>query len=113
MPGCRRTPAGCRPADCSFAVSPAAAQVPTRSFHSLFRTFFQAVALDYRTLPSGPYLKYSGGRTLTHELGHYFSLLHVFGSCATASGGSDSVSGEACGGLGRALQGGRRLATVV
>lgn len=87
--------------------------MPTRSFHSLFRTFFQAVALDYRTLPSGPYLKYSGGRTLTHELGHYFSLLHVFGSCATASGGSDSVSGEACGGLGRALQGGRRLATVV
>eukprot|EP00887_Chlorella_sp_A99_P007791 scaffold20.g7791.t1 len=41
----------------------------------------QVVALDFRTLPGGPYLRYSMGRTLTHELGHYFGLLHTFGSC--------------------------------
>ena len=45
------------------------------------------------TLQGGPYTRYSGGRTLTHELGHYFGLLHTFGdgSCATA-GGHDGIA---------------------
>ena len=30
----------------------------------------QVVAIDYRTMPGGPYQRYSPGRTLTHELGH-------------------------------------------
>jgi hypothetical protein len=30
----------------------------------------QVVAVDFRTLPGGPYERYSEGRTLTHELGH-------------------------------------------
>ncbi|PSC70701.1 metalloprotease [Micractinium conductrix] len=53
----------------------------------------QAVAVDFRSMPGGPYTRYSGGRTLTHELGHYFGLLHTFGdgSCATA-GGHDGIA---------------------
>lgn len=55
----------------------------------------QAVIIDYRTLPGGPYVRYSEGRTLTHELGHYFGLLHVFGagSCDSAVG-YDGILGE-------------------
>lgn len=52
----------------------------------------QIVAIDVRTLPGGPYDRYSGGRTLTHELGHYFGLLHTFGPGAcTADGGADGI----------------------
>ncbi|KAL4451815.1 hypothetical protein ABPG75_007477 [Micractinium tetrahymenae] len=52
----------------------------------------QAVAIDYRSMPGGPYTRYSGGRTLTHELGHFLGLLHTFGegSCK-ASGGNDGI----------------------
>lgn len=55
----------------------------------------QAVAIDYRSMPGGPYTRYSGGRTLTHEVGHFLGLLHTFGegSCE-ASGGSDGIFGE-------------------
>jgi hypothetical protein len=53
----------------------------------------QAVAVDFRTLPGGPFAAFSLGRTLTHELGHYFNLYHVFGSCAAEAGGSDGVAG--------------------
>lgn len=41
----------------------------------------QCIAIDYRSMPGGPYNRYSLGRTLTHELGHWFGLLHTFGSC--------------------------------
>lgn len=52
----------------------------------------QIVGIDFRSLPGGPYDRFSGGRTLTHELGHYFGLLHTFGlgACGT-EGGADGI----------------------
>lgn len=54
----------------------------------------QIVALDYRTMPGGPYERYSGGRTATHEVGHYLGLMHTFGdnSC-DMEGGYDGIPG--------------------
>jgi hypothetical protein len=37
------------------------------------------VAVDFRTLPGGPLLAFDQGKTLTHELGHFFGLAHTFG----------------------------------
>ena len=39
----------------------------------------QGVVVDYRSLPGGPLAGYNGGKTLTHETGHYFNLYHIWG----------------------------------
>ena len=61
----------------------------------------RGVTISFGTLghkpATGPYLYYSSpyelGRTLTHELGHYFELRHIWGDdgglCPTQSGGQD------------------------
>src|SRR6218665_329724 len=52
----------------------------------------QGVVIDYRTLPGGSYQSYNGGKTLTHETGHYFNLYHIWGDDNTACTGTDYVS---------------------
>lgn len=51
----------------------------------------QGVAFDYRSLPGGSYAQYNGGKTLTHETGHYFNLYHIWGDDGGACTGSDFV----------------------
>jgi hypothetical protein len=36
------------------------------------------IFIDYRTLPSTTIGQYNDGKTLVHEIGHYFGLLHTF-----------------------------------
>lgn len=52
----------------------------------------QGVVIDYRTLPGGSYSNYNGGKTLTHETGHYFNLYHIWGDDGTACTGTDYVN---------------------
>ena len=51
----------------------------------------QGVAIDYRSLPGGPYANFSGGKTLTHETGHYFDLFHIWGDDDGACTGTDYI----------------------
>ena len=51
----------------------------------------QGVAFDYRSLPGGSYAQYNGGKTLTHETGHYFNLYHIWGDDSGACTGTDFV----------------------
>lgn len=40
----------------------------------------QGVVVEYRSLPGATaYPDYNGGKTLTHEIGHYFNLIHIWG----------------------------------
>ena len=51
----------------------------------------QGVVIDYRSLPGGSYTVYNGGKTLTHETGHYFNLYHIWGDDNGACSGTDYV----------------------
>ncbi|WP_227990784.1 M43 family zinc metalloprotease [Flavisolibacter ginsenosidimutans] len=51
----------------------------------------QGVVMDYRSLPGGSYSAYNGGKTLTHETGHYFNLYHIWGDDNGACTGTDYV----------------------
>jgi len=51
----------------------------------------QGVVVEYRSLPGGSYAVYSGGKTLTHETGHYFNLYHIWGDDDGACSGTDYV----------------------
>jgi hypothetical protein len=51
----------------------------------------QGVVVDYRSLPGGPYTNYNGGKTLSHETGHYFNLYHIWGDDNGACTGTDYV----------------------
>jgi hypothetical protein len=46
----------------------------------------EGVVIDYRALPGGSFSAFNGGKTLTHETGHYFNLFHIWaddgGSCS-------------------------------
>ncbi len=66
----------------------------------------QGVVIEYRSIPgSTAYPQYSGGKTLTHEIGHYFNLYHIWGDDNGACTGTDYVedtpnqgnSSNACG----------------
>jgi hypothetical protein len=39
----------------------------------------QGVVISYLGLPDSPNGLYNGGKTLTHELGHFFNLYHIWG----------------------------------
>jgi len=51
----------------------------------------QGVVIDYRSLPGGSLTQYNGGKTLTHETGHYFNLYHIWGDDDGACTGTDFV----------------------
>jgi hypothetical protein len=51
----------------------------------------QGVAIDYASLPGGATSGFNQGKTLTHELGHYFNLYHIWGDDQGACSGSDQV----------------------
>lgn len=51
----------------------------------------QGVVIEYRSLPGGSYGNYNGGKTLTHETGHYFNLIHIWGDDDGACTGTDYV----------------------
>ena len=50
----------------------------------------QGVVIDAGSLPGGALTGYNGGKTLTHELGHYFNLYHPWGSGSSNSDCSDT-----------------------
>ncbi|MEI6946881.1 M43 family zinc metalloprotease [Paraflavisolibacter sp. H34] len=51
----------------------------------------QGIVIDYTTLPGGAAPGYNKGKTLVHETGHYFDLLHIWGDDGTACTGSDEI----------------------
>ena len=51
----------------------------------------QGVVVDYRSLPGGTLSDYNGGKTMIHEVGHFFNLFHIWGDDNGACSGTDHV----------------------
>lgn len=51
----------------------------------------QGVVIHYKSLPGSSNTDYNGGKTLTHEIGHYFNLYHIWGDDNGACSGTDRV----------------------
>ena len=51
----------------------------------------QGVVIDYRALPGGSFSSYNAGKTLTHEIGHFFNLYHIWGDDDGACSGTDFI----------------------
>ncbi len=51
----------------------------------------QGAMIEYRSIPGGSFTNYNGGKTLSHEIGHYFNLYHVWGDDNGACTGTDYV----------------------
>jgi hypothetical protein len=49
------------------------------------------VVVDYRSVPGGAYTTYNQGKTMTHEIGHFFNLYHIWGDDNGACWGTDYV----------------------
>lgn len=52
----------------------------------------QGVAIDYASLPGGTATGYNYGKTLTHEIGHYFNLYHIWGDDNGSCNGTDQIA---------------------
>ncbi|TDE15714.1 T9SS type A sorting domain-containing protein [Dyadobacter psychrotolerans] len=52
----------------------------------------QGVAIDYGSLPGGSTTNYNYGKTLTHELGHFFNLYHIWGDDNGSCSGTDQIA---------------------
>ena len=52
----------------------------------------QGVVVDYGSLPAGPLNGFNKGKTMTHEIGHYFNLYHIWGDDDGACTGTDYVN---------------------
>lgn len=52
----------------------------------------QGVAIDYASLPGGSAAGFNQGKTLTHEIGHYFDLYHIWGDDNGACTGDDKIA---------------------
>ncbi|MFC6191303.1 M43 family zinc metalloprotease [Dyadobacter subterraneus] len=52
----------------------------------------QGVVIAYNSLPGGNATGFNEGKTLTHEIGHYFNLIHIWGDDNGSCAGSDGVS---------------------
>ena len=51
----------------------------------------QGVVVHYQSLPGSTNTDFNGGKTLTHEIGHYFNLFHIWGDDNGACTGTDRV----------------------
>ncbi|WP_084439770.1 M43 family zinc metalloprotease [Dyadobacter alkalitolerans] len=51
----------------------------------------QGVVIDFGSLPGGNVAGYNAGKTLTHELGHFFNLYHIWGDDNGGCNGTDEV----------------------
>ena len=51
----------------------------------------QGVAISYLGLPGSSNKSFDGGKTLTHEIGHYFNLYHIWGDDNGACSGTDYI----------------------
>ena len=51
----------------------------------------QGVVIDYRSLPGGSFSSYGAGKTMVHEVGHFFNLYHIWGDDDGLCSGSDQV----------------------
>jgi len=57
----------------------------------------QGVVIEKGTLPGGAFAPYNGGRTLTHELGHFLWLRHIWGDDVGGDGFTCPASGGCAG----------------
>lgn len=56
-------------------------------------TIEQGVVIQYNSVPGGSLNPYNKGRTLVHEVGHFFFLYHIWGDDAKGScAGTDEIS---------------------
>lgn len=51
----------------------------------------QGVVIQYSSVPGGGATNFNRGKTLTHEIGHYFNLYHIWGDDNGACTGTDQV----------------------
>ncbi|MES1217165.1 MAG: M43 family zinc metalloprotease [Bacteroidota bacterium] len=51
----------------------------------------QGVVIDFGCIPGGSLNGFNRGKTLTHEIGHYFNLIHTWGDDDGACTGTDDI----------------------
>lgn len=61
------------------------------SYPNVFNPEEDGIIIDYGTLPNGYFAPFNQGRTLTHEMGHFFFLYHIWGDDDGACNGSDEI----------------------